>query len=163
MIKEAVFFALLIRKVLHYNRHWVVHLKKEANWLYIFKEANWLSIQIKRQIGCQFKERANQPPVTIHPTSVSQKRERKGEGVGCWGDFLYLFWERKVRWITTGGLLTLSSKSQPNRLFLLIQYASFSKFTAKSPLSSNLLLSVYYCCGETNCGFTPILKSFLVF
>ena len=47
------------------------------------KEANWLSIQRNRRIGCQFKERVNQPPVIIHPTSVSQKKKMKGEGEGC--------------------------------------------------------------------------------
>ena len=34
------------------------------------KEANWLSIWRKRQIGCQFEERVNQPPKIIHPTSL---------------------------------------------------------------------------------------------
>ena len=32
------------------------------------KEANWLSIQRNRRIGCQFKERVIQHPMTIHPT-----------------------------------------------------------------------------------------------
>ena len=46
-----------------------VHLKKEADWLVI---------QRKRRIGCWIKERVNQPQVIIHPTPVSQKKERKG-------------------------------------------------------------------------------------
>ena len=47
------------------------------------KEVKWLSIQRKRRIGCQFKERVNQPPIIVHPTSVYQKRKRKGDGEGC--------------------------------------------------------------------------------
>ena len=54
-----------------YHTHVVVHSKKEAN---SEKEANWLLIRRERQIGCQFEERVNEPPVNIHP-----KQERKGE------------------------------------------------------------------------------------
>ena len=36
---------------------------------------NWLSIERKRQIGFQFKERVNQPPLIIHPTSLFKKNE----------------------------------------------------------------------------------------
>ena len=39
------------------------------------KGPNWLSIQRKRGFGCQFEERVIQPPVIIHPNSVSQKRK----------------------------------------------------------------------------------------
>ena len=35
-------------------------------------EANWLSIQRKRQISCQFKERVNQPAMIIHQASLSK-------------------------------------------------------------------------------------------
>ena len=41
------------------------------------EEANWLSIQRKRQIGCKFGERVNEPPVTIHPSSFSKKERKK--------------------------------------------------------------------------------------
>ena len=49
--------------------------------VYSEKETSWLSIQRKRQIGCQCKERVDQPPVIIHPTSFSQKKKIKGEDV----------------------------------------------------------------------------------
>ena len=45
------------------------------------KEANWLSIQRKRRIGCQIKERVNHPPVIIYPNYVSQKKKMKCEDV----------------------------------------------------------------------------------
>ena len=47
------------------------------------KEGNFMSIQRKIQIVCQFKAIVNQPPVIIHQTSVSQKKKKKGEGLGC--------------------------------------------------------------------------------
>ena len=47
------------------------------------KEANLLLIVRKMQIGCQFEERDNQPPVIIHPTSLSKTKKMRGEGVGC--------------------------------------------------------------------------------
>ena len=49
------------------------------------KEANSLSIRRKRQIGCKFQERVDQPLVIIHPTSVAQKLKGRetGGGVGC--------------------------------------------------------------------------------
>ena len=46
-----------------------------------------VNLKKKRLIGCQFKERVNQPPVIIHQTSLSQRKKKKGEGVGCWGNF----------------------------------------------------------------------------
>ena len=48
------------------------------------------------QICCQFEERVNQPPMIIHPTSVSQKMKKKWEVVGCWGNFFSL-WERESK------------------------------------------------------------------
>ena len=45
--------------------------------------SNLPSIQRKGQIGCQLEERISQPPVIIHPTSVSQSKKRKGEVVRC--------------------------------------------------------------------------------
>ena len=58
------------------------------NWK---KEANWLSIKKMWRIGCQLKERVNTPPVIIHPTSFSQKKKGKGEGVECLGNFVFYF------------------------------------------------------------------------
>ena len=50
------------------NHLLIVYFKKEANWTLKWLW-NWLSIQRKRQNGCQFKEKVNQPPVIIHPTN----------------------------------------------------------------------------------------------
>ena len=49
--------------------HLTVHWKKLA--VNSDKEAYWLSIQSQDQIGCQFVERVNQPPVIFHPAYVS--------------------------------------------------------------------------------------------
>ena len=62
--------------------------------------------------------------------------------------------ENEVGWIITGGRLTLSWNWQPIRLFLQIdsQFASFFEFTTNSPLSSNVLLSVW--CSDYSHGYT---------
>ena len=61
-------------------------------------------------------------------------------------ELCFLFWEREVGWIITGGWLTLSLNGQTIRLFLqiYIQFASFSVFTVNLPLFSNVLLGVYF-------------------
>ena len=84
------------------------------------KEANWLSIQRKRQIGCQVKERVSQSPVIIHPTSVSQKKK---EG-------------KRSRMLTELCFLFLIERGWVNNHGRLID--SFFKLTANSPLSLNL-------------------------
>ena len=66
------------KKCLQSNRHLIVNLKKEANWLQILRKRR-IGFKFKMRIGFQFEERVNQPPVTIHPTSVSQKKKRMGE------------------------------------------------------------------------------------
>ena len=45
------------------------------------KEENFMSVQRKRNIYFQFKERVNQPHVTIHPTSVSLKKKGRGSKI----------------------------------------------------------------------------------
>ena len=59
------------------------------------KEANWLSIQRKRQSGCKFEERVNQPPMSIHPTSISQEKKIKFPQHPTPSPFLFPFFERQ--------------------------------------------------------------------
>ena len=99
---------------------------------------SWTAVSV---LGCQVFRQALMDSCDIHPISVSHKKKRNGEGVGCWGNSVFVSFDREVGWIITGGWLTLSSNWQPTRLFLRIysQFASFFKCTIKCLVSYEAL------------------------
>ena len=109
------------------------------------KHENWISIQRKRRINCQFEERVNKPPMIIDPTSLFKKKGIKLSSLNILLPLLsFSFFERHSLGggiLLVGWLTLLLINWQPIRPFF--ELASFSEFKDNSPLSSNVISSVY--------------------